>query len=69
MSKQHDTPDDTIKIDAAWVAQTAALAGLDIPRERLAGVVATLQRIEQLARCVNETPLSAADDPAPVWKP
>jgi len=64
-SKPHTTP----RIDEAWVAQTAALAGLEIPRERLAGVVATLQRIEQLARHVNETPLSAADDPAPVWKP
>jgi Asp-tRNA(Asn)/Glu-tRNA(Gln) amidotransferase C subunit len=64
-SKQHDTS----RIDEAWVTQTAALAGLDIPRERLADVIATLQRIEQLARHVNETPLSAADDPAPVWKP
>jgi hypothetical protein len=61
--------DNAPRIDEAWAVQTAALAGLDIPRARLAGVVATLQRIEQLARCVNETPLSAADDPAPVWKP
>jgi hypothetical protein len=56
-------------IDETWVVRTAALAGLTIPRGHLPAVTATLQRIAELAAPLNDTPLSPADEIAPVWKP
>jgi Asp-tRNA(Asn)/Glu-tRNA(Gln) amidotransferase C subunit len=57
------------KIDEAWVTHTAALMGLSIAPERVAGVTATMQRIGQLAEAVNQVELGADDELAPVWKP
>lgn len=57
------------KIDEAWVTRTAALMGLSIAPERLPGVTATMQRIEQFAETINQTELDPADELAPVWKP
>lgn len=66
MSSNDNKPE---RIDETWVVHTATLAGLTIAPERLPGVVATLQRLVDVAQVVNDVPLTVEDDLAPVWKP
>ena len=49
-------------------AASAALA-LPISPAHRPGVIENFSRLAQLAALVNEFPLGAEDEPAPVWKP
>lgn len=60
---------DTSTIDERGVAQTAAVLGLEIPPERMPGVVATLQNVAKVAAIVNNVTLAPDDELALVWKP
>jgi Asp-tRNA(Asn)/Glu-tRNA(Gln) amidotransferase C subunit len=57
-------------IDEKFVAQAAALAGIEIPAGRMREVMANLQRTAQIAATLEEVELDpAADELGPVWRP
>jgi len=59
------TPDQVEQyVDAA-----AAALALPIAPEHRPGVIENFSRLAMLAAVVNEFPLGAEDEPAPVWKP
>ena len=56
-------------IETAFVLEAARLAGLRLDEAALPGVVANLERIAGFARVLEQVPLGAEDEAAPVWRP
>ena len=56
-------------IDKAFVLEAAKLAGLELDEAAVSGVIANLERIAEFARFLEQVPLVAEDEAAPVWRP
>ena len=56
-------------IDRAFVLEAAKLARLELDEAALPGVIASLERIAGFARMLEQVPLGAGDEAAPVWRP
>lgn len=56
-------------MDEALVLELARLAGIELTREQLPGVLATLRINAELARKLDGFPLAGEDEPGPVWRP
>lgn len=56
-------------IDKAFVLEAAKLAGLELDEAAVSGVIANLERIAEFARLLEQVPLVAEDEAAPVWRP
>ena len=52
-----------------YVNQTALLLGFDLPDEYRDGVIANFERIQVIAKLVNEFPLPEEIEAAPVFEP
>lgn len=58
------------KFDATeYVNQTALLLGFNLPEEYRDGVVANFERIQVIAKLVNEFPLPEDIEAAPIFEP
>lgn len=55
--------------DEDYVKRTAQALGLEIAPEHLAGVVANLRRIAEIATPVLGVETAIEDEPAPIWRP
>ncbi|MBL8381158.1 MAG: DUF4089 domain-containing protein [Burkholderiales bacterium] len=51
-----------------YVDASAAALGLVIPAEMRPGVIANFERLDAVARAVNEFALAPDDEPGPVWR-
>ena len=56
------------KIDEAFVREAAKLVGIEVDAESMPGVIANLERIAGFASMLEEVPLGAEDEMAPVWR-
>ena len=56
-------------IDKAFVLEAAKLARLELDEVAVPGVIANLERIAGFARMLEQVPLGAEDETAPVWHP
>lgn len=54
---------------AEYVEQTASLLNLNLPDEYRDGVIANFERIQNIAKLVNEFPLPEDIEAAPVFEP
>lgn len=54
---------------AEYVDQTALLLDLNLPEEYREGVIANFERIQAIAKLVNEFPLPEDIEAAPIFKP
>ena len=52
-----------------YVEQTASLLNLNLPEEYRDGVIANFERIQVIAKLVNEFPLPEDIEAAPVFEP
>ena len=57
------------KFDEDTVRHCAALQGIALTEAHVAGVVANVRLIAELAQPVLAAALDVADEPAPVWRP
>ena len=54
---------------AEYIEQTALLLGFNLPDEYRDGVVANFERIQVIAKLVNEFPLPEDIEAAPIFRP
>ena len=52
-----------------YVEQTASLLNLNLPEEYREGVIANFERIQVIAKLVNEFPLPEDIEAAPIFEP
>jgi hypothetical protein len=63
------SPGGAPRLTADRVEALAAVLGLDIPPQYLAGIAENLERLLAQAKLINEIELPPGSEPAPVFRP